>query len=290
MPTATTAPYLALLDATLDDETFVTQTFRLMEADLRALALSALADWDAAGLHAAAPVLFQAVGTLQRPAWGAWNGLLLALAKARRTIAREGDAATRKQLEEARVALAILTGLERKVDAALAGDCAALIALAGHQGGLTQLQLLTLTIRLRYLVDLDLRPMRPERNLYRTRPQAPTWSESHPFHWLPAAEQGDRHAMLELGIIFLIRPRRFGKSLLQSALGQPLSGGATYAPDRREFLPGLRPRPRARQRRARDGKLPALRPTRPPGQHPGVALAGSGRFFHRCESERLFPP
>ena len=28
------------------------------------------------------------------------------------------------------------------------------------------------------------------------------WSKYHPFHWLPAAEQGDSNAMLQIGIIY----------------------------------------------------------------------------------------
>jgi tetratricopeptide (TPR) repeat protein len=52
------------------------------------------------------------------------------------------------------------------------------------------------------LVNLELQPIPPERHLYRTRPPVPTWSESHPLHWLPAAERGDRQAMLQLGILY----------------------------------------------------------------------------------------
>ena len=53
-----------------------------------------------------------------------------------------------------------------------------------------------------HLVDLELRPVPIEKNLDRVKPQAPMWSEAHPFHWLPAAESGDRQAMLQLGIIY----------------------------------------------------------------------------------------
>ena len=53
-----------------------------------------------------------------------------------------------------------------------------------------------------HLVDLDLQPGPPERNLDGPQAQAATWSEWHPLHWLPAAERGDRQAMLQLGIIY----------------------------------------------------------------------------------------
>jgi serine/threonine protein kinase len=149
MSADTTERYQQLLDTPADDETFVRQTFRLMEADLRTLALSALADWANADLSATADILFQAVGTLQRPAWGSWNGLLEALIKARRKIAREGDAASRKALEQAATVHSILTALERKLTSAQLGDLKPLIELTRHQGGLTLQQLLILPIRLR---------------------------------------------------------------------------------------------------------------------------------------------
>ena len=49
------------------------------------------------------------------------------------------------------------------------------------------------------LVDLQLRPIPPERNLYGTPP--PNWPPTHPFHWRSKAEAGDAEAMVELGII-----------------------------------------------------------------------------------------
>jgi dipeptidyl aminopeptidase/acylaminoacyl peptidase len=52
------------------------------------------------------------------------------------------------------------------------------------------------------LVDLGLQPIPPERNLHGAQPQPPRWPQTHPFHWLSAAESGDADAMIELGIIY----------------------------------------------------------------------------------------
>ena len=49
---------------------------------------------------------------------------------------------------------------------------------------------------------MDLQPIPPRKNLSDVNPQPPKWTESRPFHWLPAAESGDSHAMLQLGIIY----------------------------------------------------------------------------------------
>jgi hypothetical protein len=45
-----------------------------------------------------------------------------------------------------------------------------------------------------HLVNLDLEPIPVERNLYGVRLEPPA-SESHPLHWLPAAERGDSDAI-----------------------------------------------------------------------------------------------
>ncbi len=52
------------------------------------------------------------------------------------------------------------------------------------------------------LVDLEVRPIPPERNLYGVKPRPPKWPPTHPFHWLDKAEAGDAEAMVQLGIIY----------------------------------------------------------------------------------------
>ena len=62
-----------LLAAGLGPEPFVRRALGLLEADLRALALRALADWEAAGV-ASPPEPVLAIAALQRPAVGPWHG------------------------------------------------------------------------------------------------------------------------------------------------------------------------------------------------------------------------
>ncbi len=52
------------------------------------------------------------------------------------------------------------------------------------------------------LEGLDLVPIEPEANLFGGQAAPPRWPTTHPFHWLPKAEAGDREAMLQLGIAY----------------------------------------------------------------------------------------
>ncbi|MBF0550126.1 MAG: hypothetical protein HQK60_06290 [Deltaproteobacteria bacterium] len=52
------------------------------------------------------------------------------------------------------------------------------------------------------LNQLELQPIEPTRNLYKSNLRPPVWPKTHPFHWLPAAEKGDAAAMLQLGLIY----------------------------------------------------------------------------------------
>src|SRR4051812_12489178 len=83
------SPYADLLALALSPEKLLRQALRQLEADLRELALLALADWDRLGI--VAPELFRPVAQLQRPSWGHWNGLLSALREVRKNILRTGD-------------------------------------------------------------------------------------------------------------------------------------------------------------------------------------------------------
>lgn len=87
--------YADLLASGLEPERFVRELLRLLEADLRVMALTALADW--ARLEIVLPragkaestiqrsatkawnSLFLAISALQRPSWRLWKGLMLAL-------------------------------------------------------------------------------------------------------------------------------------------------------------------------------------------------------------------
>lgn len=84
-----------------------------------------------------------------------------------------------------------------------------------------------------HLVDLDLQLLPLERNLVGVRPEPPIWSEYHPFHWLPAAEQGDRQAMLELGILY---HRADDLPRAEDWYRKALEAGAPEAKERLDFL------------------------------------------------------
>jgi WD40 repeat protein len=102
--------YTALADAGTSPQAYVTRALGLLEAELRALALLALSDWDATGL--VEPSLFAALGALQKPSWGTWNFLLQSLRNARKAQLRTGVPAARDALERARTLNEILTLLD----------------------------------------------------------------------------------------------------------------------------------------------------------------------------------
>ncbi len=52
------------------------------------------------------------------------------------------------------------------------------------------------------LVNLELQPIPPKKNLYGIKAQPPRWSKRHSFYWLKKAENGDTEAMVELGLIY----------------------------------------------------------------------------------------
>jgi WD40 repeat protein/serine/threonine protein kinase len=103
--------------AVADPAAFVRSALAKLEADLRELALLALADWDATGLIV--PDLFRAVAALQRPSWGHWNGLLAALRSARKAVFRGGSVADRDRARGAAVLAAALDRFDREAPADL---------------------------------------------------------------------------------------------------------------------------------------------------------------------------
>ena len=99
----------SLLEADPGPEPFVRRALGLLEASFRELALVALADWQRT--RVASSELFQATASLQRPSWGSWNGLLLALRQARKEALRTAPPETRARIERAELlsrALALL--------------------------------------------------------------------------------------------------------------------------------------------------------------------------------------
>jgi WD40 repeat protein/serine/threonine protein kinase len=104
--------------AALDPEPSVRRALAALEADLRELALRALAAWER--LEIPAPDLFPALAALQRPSWGSWNGLLQALRAARRAALRAAAPDARERIERAAPLGEALAALEQPVDPALA--------------------------------------------------------------------------------------------------------------------------------------------------------------------------
>ena len=82
-------------------------------------------------------------------------------------------------------------------------------------------------------------------------------SPHNPLHWLPAAERGDRQAMLQLGILY---ERVDDLPRAETWYRQAADAGAPEAQDRLDFLN------RRQAQRAADAQ--AAGPTHPPAEDP----------------------
>jgi serine/threonine protein kinase/tetratricopeptide (TPR) repeat protein len=109
--------FAALASAGTSPEDFVRRALQLLESDFRALALTALTDWERLG--AVDSELFLAVAALTRPSWGTWNGLLTALRETRKSLLRSADAGTRGAIERAEVLRSVLDLLDERLDKTL---------------------------------------------------------------------------------------------------------------------------------------------------------------------------
>ncbi len=90
--------FTELLNAHQETEAWVRRGLACLEADFREFALRTLAEWDALGVIA--PDLFLALVALQRPTWGHWNGLLVAIRNARKTLLRTGTLSEREKIQQ----------------------------------------------------------------------------------------------------------------------------------------------------------------------------------------------
>jgi len=86
-----------------------------------------------------------------------------------------------------------------------------------------------------YQLKLDALGLKPSlpRNLYGVKSKPPVWSESHPFHWLAAAEKGDANAMVQLGLIY-DRDNENDKAL--AWYQKAADAGSGYGKERLQFL------------------------------------------------------
>ena len=110
----------SLLEADPGPEPFVRRALGCLEASFRELALVALADWQRT--RVASSELFQATASLQRPSWGSWNGLLLALRQARKEALRTATPETRARIERAELLSRALALLDETVPAETAKE------------------------------------------------------------------------------------------------------------------------------------------------------------------------
>ncbi len=107
----------------------VASVLAILERDFRELALLVLADWQRSGLTARE--LVPSVGGLQRPSWGAWNGLLQAFGRVRKRVRREGTPEERAAFREDGLTGAALTLLGERVDRAVVSELRPLAELVG---------------------------------------------------------------------------------------------------------------------------------------------------------------
>lgn len=108
--------YQKLLSMSTEPESFVRNALQSLEADFRQMALIALADWEQTGL--VSPDIFEAVGLLQRPSWGMWNGLISSLKKARKSVLRTAGEMEREKLDQAKALQGVLELFDTRLDEA----------------------------------------------------------------------------------------------------------------------------------------------------------------------------
>lgn len=96
---------------------FVHDCLHTLERDFRHALLLALAEWQ--DLPIATDETFEAIGRLQRPSWGAWNGLLNAFATARKRWMQEGSNEVKSRLQNLKAVEALLALRRRVVPAEL---------------------------------------------------------------------------------------------------------------------------------------------------------------------------
>lgn len=99
--------------AVTDNERVVRLGLAALEGEMRDAALVGLAAFAESGLVAAE--LFPSLAGLRRPAWGTWNGLLIAMTQTRRAVLREGDQQRVHHLESAGPLLDLLRLLDQSI-------------------------------------------------------------------------------------------------------------------------------------------------------------------------------
>ncbi len=152
--------YQKLLSMSTEPESFVRNALQSLEADFRQMALIALADWEQTGL--VSPDIFEAVGLLQRPSWGMWNGLISSLKKARKSVLRTAGEMEREKLDQAKALQGVLELFDTRLDEAtinaiqpLANFCRVTLEDKARVG---QILSLPITVRNRMVHDIPSDP------------------------------------------------------------------------------------------------------------------------------------
>jgi WD40 repeat protein/serine/threonine protein kinase len=187
------SPHAEVLAAALAPEPFVRRALSVWLADLRELALLALADWERTEIVSAE--LFTAVAGLQRPSFGSWNGLLGALRNARKTVLRTGTPQDRERVERARLLAALIAALDEPLPAEAAQAAKPLAELTRSQlrSKPRVADALPLPIALRNRVEHDL-------------PEDPAWWERAANALRPLVEWRARGGALDAAIEGAERP------------------------------------------------------------------------------------
>lgn len=99
--------------AAISSPEFVKEALGILESDFRKMALSLLGELSESGVRLKS--IYPEVAALQRPSWGCWNGLLLGLLKARRSILNTGTLAERESIGKCAGLSAVAGDMEQSV-------------------------------------------------------------------------------------------------------------------------------------------------------------------------------
>lgn len=197
-----------LLSRDLQPELLARRALELLEMEDRRLALLALGDWGRCGIPS--PELFAALPPLQRPSWGAWNGLLAALQKAREASLKHATPEARRCIKDARLLAAILDARKARLGSEpveavrpLAERCGASL---GKRPRVSHALGVPITLRNRIAHDHPAAEawweetaaaLRRYLRWYLDRPEIEAAPEDHRFPWF-LAEDDERHAYIGL--------------------------------------------------------------------------------------------
>ena len=95
------------------NEDYVRRRLGEIERTLRVTALRVLAEWDS--LNIPSPSLFPAIAAISNPSFGAWNGLILSIFKARESALRSSPPEVRARIMNAKGITAIHDWMSKRI-------------------------------------------------------------------------------------------------------------------------------------------------------------------------------